>query len=154
MVTATLKGQVLAQSNDTVMVWVQLWFRLCHHPESCLDPSPQIAKGTISKSTIHRRSVSMIVLMRLCRSSSFPPASISKEFFQDSDTHTTCSWKGVANYYTVRLPDGTITPDAAWYYPDTKVRQYPGSWKFVELSICNRRRPRISKDTWRFTRIK
>ncbi|MGL5035589.1 MAG: DUF427 domain-containing protein, partial [Microcystaceae cyanobacterium] len=24
----------------------------------------------------------------------FPPDSLKKEFFQDSNTHTTCSWKG------------------------------------------------------------
>ena len=27
----------------------------------------------------------------------FPPESINRKYFRESDTHTTCSWKGVAN---------------------------------------------------------
>merc|ERR1712093_571395 len=51
----------------------------------------------------------------------FPPDSVKKDLFTDSQTHTTCGWKGVASYYNVKLPDGTVTPDAAWYYPTPKV---------------------------------
>jgi len=49
----------------------------------------------------------------------FPEDSINKEYFQESTTHTTCPWKGVASYYTVEV-DGQHNPDAAWYYPNTK----------------------------------
>ena len=28
----------------------------------------------------------------------FPPDSINQEFFKDSSTHTSCPWKGQANY--------------------------------------------------------
>lgn len=49
----------------------------------------------------------------------FPPDSIKKEYFQDSNTHTTCGWKGVANYYTLEVK-GEINKDAAWYYPTPK----------------------------------
>ncbi|TEB18213.1 DUF427-domain-containing protein [Coprinellus micaceus] len=49
----------------------------------------------------------------------FPPGSIKKEYFKDSDTHTTCSWKGEASYYTLQPPSGAAVPDAAWYYPQT-----------------------------------
>jgi uncharacterized protein (DUF427 family) len=49
----------------------------------------------------------------------FPPASIKKEFFKDSSTHTTCGWKGVASYYTLEV-DGKENKDAAWYYPTPK----------------------------------
>jgi uncharacterized protein (DUF427 family) len=49
----------------------------------------------------------------------FPASSIKREHFVPSETHTTCSWKGVASYYDV-LVDGQVNKDAAWYYPDPK----------------------------------
>jgi len=47
----------------------------------------------------------------------FPPESIRAEFFQASDTHTHCFWKGEASYYDV-VVDGETNKDAAWLYPD------------------------------------
>ena len=49
----------------------------------------------------------------------FPPESIKKEFFVNSDLHTTCPYKGEASYYTISV-DGSINEDAAWYYPEVK----------------------------------
>ncbi len=49
----------------------------------------------------------------------FPPESVKREFFQPSDTHTVCPWKGTASYYTV-VVDGERNKDGAWYYPDPK----------------------------------
>jgi uncharacterized protein (DUF427 family) len=49
----------------------------------------------------------------------FPRAAIRWEYLQDSDTHTTCPWKGVASYYSVEV-DGQVNRDAAWYYPNPK----------------------------------
>ncbi len=49
----------------------------------------------------------------------FPADSIDPAMFEDSGTHTTCPWKGVASYKTV-VVDGRRNPDAAWYYPDPK----------------------------------
>lgn len=46
----------------------------------------------------------------------FPPASVKKEFFTPTETHTICSWKGEASYYNVSV-DGKTNEDAAWYYP-------------------------------------
>jgi uncharacterized protein (DUF427 family) len=46
----------------------------------------------------------------------FPEASLRREYFQPSQTHTTCPWKGVASYFTVAV-NGKANPDAAWYYP-------------------------------------
>ena len=46
----------------------------------------------------------------------FPANSLNMQYFQPSQTHTTCSWKGVASYYNV-VVDGQINQDAAWYYP-------------------------------------
>lgn len=47
----------------------------------------------------------------------FPPESIKREFFSDSGLHTTCSWKGLASYYSVQV-DGQEAKDVAWYYPE------------------------------------
>ena len=33
----------------------------------------------------------------------FPSDSINKEYFKESDTHSTCFWKGKASYYDVEV---------------------------------------------------
>ena len=67
----------------------------------------------------------------------FPPESLRSEFFQASDTHTHCPWKGDASYRTV-VVDGERNPDAAWYYPTPKdaaaeIRDYIAFWRGVEF---------------------
>ncbi|MBA3923411.1 MAG: DUF427 domain-containing protein [Nostocaceae cyanobacterium] len=67
----------------------------------------------------------------------FPSDSIKKEYFQESSTHTTCPWKGVASYYNVAV-DGQINKDAAWYYPTAKekaknIEGYVAFWKGVKV---------------------
>lgn len=47
----------------------------------------------------------------------FPADSVKKEFLINSDTHTTCVWKGVASYYNV-VVNGQTASDGAWYYPN------------------------------------
>ena len=47
----------------------------------------------------------------------FPSDSIDAAFFEDSETHTTCSWKGLASYKTV-VVDSERNADAAWFYPE------------------------------------
>lgn len=49
----------------------------------------------------------------------FPPESINREFFRDSDRHTTCVWKGLASYYDITNGQETVR-NAAWYYPEPK----------------------------------
>ncbi len=49
----------------------------------------------------------------------FPKKDVNFEFLEDSQTHTTCPWKGEASYYTV-VVDGKKNNDAAWYYPNPK----------------------------------
>lgn len=49
----------------------------------------------------------------------FPPASINREHFRRSSTHTHCPWKGDASYYDV-VVDDQVNRDAAWYYPEPK----------------------------------
>ncbi len=68
----------------------------------------------------------------------FPPDSVKKEFFKESDTHTTCPWKGLASYYDIAV-EGQINKDAAWYYPEPKeaasnIKGYIAFWKGVEVT--------------------
>jgi uncharacterized protein (DUF427 family) len=49
----------------------------------------------------------------------FPAESVKSEYLLDSDTHTTCPWKGEASYKTIEV-DGQVNADAAWYYPSPK----------------------------------
>lgn len=46
----------------------------------------------------------------------FPLESLKREYVVESSTHTRCSWKGEASYYSLRV-GGTENSDAAWYYP-------------------------------------
>jgi uncharacterized protein (DUF427 family) len=67
----------------------------------------------------------------------FPPESVKKEFFQESDTHTTCGWKGVASYYTVKI-NGKDNRDSAWYYPEPseaakEIKGYIAFWRGVDV---------------------
>lgn len=49
----------------------------------------------------------------------FPPESVRHELLRESETHTTCPWKGVASYWHVEV-GGQLNRDAAWAYPDPK----------------------------------
>ena len=65
----------------------------------------------------------------------FPPAAVRREHLRPSETHTTCSWKGVASYYDV-VVDGEVNRDAAWYYPEPKpaaanVKDHVAFWRGV-----------------------
>jgi uncharacterized protein (DUF427 family) len=69
----------------------------------------------------------------------FPPESIQRKYFAESDTHTTCPWKGEASYYHIQV-NGQINPDAAWHYPDPKpaanhIKGYIAFWKGVEVQV-------------------
>ena len=70
----------------------------------------------------------------------FPPASLKKDYFTESNQHTTCPWKGEASYYTLEV-EGQTAKDAAWYYPEPKeavsnikdyVAFYPNQVEIVE----------------------
>ncbi len=68
----------------------------------------------------------------------FPPESVKKEFFEESGTHTTCPWKGLASYHTL-VVDGKRNPDAAWYYPAPRelargIKNYVAFWKGVTIT--------------------
>ena len=68
----------------------------------------------------------------------FPAASLLRELVRPSDTHTTCSWKGVASYYDL-VVDGNVNKDAVWFYPEPKekaaqVKNRVAFWKGVTVS--------------------
>ena len=67
----------------------------------------------------------------------FPANSINREYFRESGHHTTCPWKGEANYYDI-VVDGEMNKDAAWYYPEPKeaatdIKAYVAFWKGVTV---------------------
>ncbi|ANV85900.1 hypothetical protein AWQ21_15330 (plasmid) [Picosynechococcus sp. PCC 7003] len=67
----------------------------------------------------------------------FPPDAIKTEYFKPSTTHTTCSWKGQASYYTLAVA-GKENKDAAWYYPEPKekaanIKGYVAFWRGVKV---------------------
>ncbi|MGH9800367.1 MAG: DUF427 domain-containing protein [Blastocatellia bacterium] len=67
----------------------------------------------------------------------FPASAIKQEFFQPSETHTVCGWKGTASYYDVAV-NGQVNKDAAWFYPDAKeaaknIEGYVAFWKGVKV---------------------
>lgn len=49
----------------------------------------------------------------------FPPASLNRDYFRDSDHRTTCHWKGEAYYYDV-VVGKAVNAFGAWYYPKPK----------------------------------
>ena len=49
----------------------------------------------------------------------FPPDSINREFFRESDHQTTCPWKGEANYYSI-VTKSTTLENAVWTYETPK----------------------------------
>ena len=65
----------------------------------------------------------------------FPPESLNREFFAESNHTSKCFWKGVASYYHV-VVNGEQNTDAAWYYPDPKakasnIKGYVAFWRGV-----------------------
>jgi uncharacterized protein (DUF427 family) len=67
----------------------------------------------------------------------FPPETVNREFFVESDSHTICPWKGVASYYNLQV-DGLVNYDAAWYYPKPSeaakiIKNYVAFWRGVEV---------------------
>jgi uncharacterized protein (DUF427 family) len=67
----------------------------------------------------------------------FPPDTIKRGYFNESETHTVCPWKGKASYYAIEV-DGQVNQDAAWYYPNPKeaarhIANYVAFWRGVTI---------------------
>jgi uncharacterized protein (DUF427 family) len=68
----------------------------------------------------------------------FPKSSVKTEYLNDSNTRSTCPWKGLASYYNLEV-DGKENPDAAWYYPEPKeaaanIKDHVAFWKGVKIT--------------------
>jgi uncharacterized protein (DUF427 family) len=67
----------------------------------------------------------------------FPVESLIWDYFEISESSTTCSWKGIANYFDVVVGDERNV-DAAWYYPDPldeaeRIRGRVAFWRGVTV---------------------
>ena len=67
----------------------------------------------------------------------FPPDSLHRQYFRDSEAHSVCGWKGTASYFDV-VVDDQLNEQAAWYYPDPKpeaenIKGFVAFWKGVEV---------------------
>lgn len=67
----------------------------------------------------------------------FPPEAVQRNYLLESDTHTTCPWKGLASYYTI-VVEGKRNANAAWYYQSPspaahKIAGYIAFWKGVRV---------------------
>ncbi len=67
----------------------------------------------------------------------FPPESINRQHFRQSNTDTFCPWKGTASYYDIEAEEA-VNENAAWYYPNPSdlaknIKDYIAFWKGVEI---------------------
>jgi uncharacterized protein (DUF427 family) len=67
----------------------------------------------------------------------FPPATLKREYFTDSDHTSICPWKGTASYYSLNV-DGKTNQNAAWVYRDPKpaaanIKDHVAFWRGVEV---------------------
>jgi uncharacterized protein (DUF427 family) len=67
----------------------------------------------------------------------FPPDSLHREFFEASQTHTVCPWKGQASYLNITV-DGQTNRDASWTYPEPndaaeRIGGYIAFWRGVKI---------------------
>lgn len=51
----------------------------------------------------------------------FPHISIKQQYFTESERHSVCPVKGLANYYHLDI-NGQRIPDAAYYFPNPNPR--------------------------------
>ena len=68
----------------------------------------------------------------------FPPGSLKRKYFRDSDTKSRCIWKGTASYYDIHV-NGKTNRDAAWYYSDPsrlarKIKDHVAFWNGVTVT--------------------
>lgn len=66
-----------------------------------------------------------------------PLTDVYVELLRPSDTVTECPYKGVANYYSVQLPNGDVLKDIVWYYrtPQPECGQITGYVAFYDEKV-------------------
>jgi uncharacterized protein (DUF427 family) len=67
----------------------------------------------------------------------FPAEALKRELVTDSAHTSVCSWKGTANYLSLKV-DGRINENAVWYYAEPKdaaaeIKGRYAFWKGVEI---------------------
>ncbi len=67
----------------------------------------------------------------------FPPDSVHREYLSESESRTSCPWKGKASYFNV-VVKGKTNANAAWYYPSpsaaaANIKGYIAFWKGVKV---------------------
>ena len=67
----------------------------------------------------------------------FPAESVHREYFESSQHHSVCPWKGTASYFDV-VVTGKKNADAAWYYPEPskaakQIKNYVAFWRGVKV---------------------
>jgi len=67
----------------------------------------------------------------------FPPESLRMEYFKETDTRSTCPWKGQASYYDIQV-NGKLNENAAWFYKNPSdsakdIKDHAAFWKGVVL---------------------
>ena len=67
----------------------------------------------------------------------FPADSVQTEFFEQSEHHSVCPWKGTASYHHV-VVDGDRNENAAWFYPApneaaANIKDHVAFWKGVTV---------------------
>jgi uncharacterized protein (DUF427 family) len=96
----------------------------------------RLTKGILMKATWHGATLAASGDTVMVEGNHyFPSNSINRDYFRESDNHTTCPWKGEASYYDI-LVEGKVNKDAAWYYPEPKdaasnIRGRVAFWKGV-----------------------
>ncbi len=67
----------------------------------------------------------------------FPPDSLKKEFFSNSDKTSICPWKGKANYLDISV-NNEKNINAAWFYKNPsdaaqEIKDHVAFWKGVRV---------------------
>lgn len=68
----------------------------------------------------------------------FPIDAVNQNYLHGNDHHTTCFWKGVADYFDIEV-NGQVNESAAWHYPNPHeaaehIKDYVAFWKGVQVT--------------------
>ena len=68
----------------------------------------------------------------------FPMDSVNSQYLVESDTTSTCPWKGLASYFSLSV-EGDENKDAVWIYRTPKeaakeIANHVAFWRGVEVS--------------------
>ena len=69
----------------------------------------------------------------------FPRDAVNWEYFKDSETQSTCPWKGVASYYTIEVGWPGKIATRPWYYPQpskmaAQIKDHVAFWRGVQVT--------------------